>query len=55
MQAVTAREEQRRGNPAPVYELTKDREASATKSAGGSLDPDPAPMDAPEDHDERAP
>ncbi len=57
MQAVTAREERRKGNPAPVYERPEDREPPAGPGAreGGSLGASPDPMDASEDHDERAP
>jgi ATP synthase protein I len=52
MQAVTAREEREQGNPAPVYERPKDREAHKDPAGEGSRDAGASPMEAPEDPDE---
>jgi ATP synthase protein I len=51
MQAVTAREEREKGNPAPAYERAKDRDVDER----GSQDEPPSPMTPPEEHDDRAP
>jgi ATP synthase protein I len=50
MQAVTEREERRRGNPPPLFESDRDRKASRE----GSHDAPAAPI-SPGEHDERKP
>ena len=48
MHEVTAREERRKGNPAPLYERPQDREGPLSEQPSAS-------MNTREDHDERTP
>ena len=58
MQAVTAREERERGNPAPVYERPQDRQPTPRaeipgEAAGAPVAAGPRLRDGVEEHDER--